>query len=731
MTWQRSIVTDLESKLSRAAPDASADLRARLAWALRREDVTRAEGLARDVLGGDDAEGTIAVRARALLTLGFTLGWTGRYGEGVERTEEALRLLGESGENELRTLAHDQAARWTAILGRWVPARTHASAAEAAAQTLGTRDARMRAAATRGIVALGEGQDAAMERPFRDVLDVFEDGDDDSLRIEATACLGIIHLRRGEWSRAIELSFDALDLAVRAGDRDYASAAHSQIGNLLQSVQCPLQARAHLVAALEQATESKWRRGRAITLLLLGMVAGALDSLDEALSRVSAGRDEFRAMHDTKSEATSLRGLANIHRLRGEFDAAERCCRETIALAGDTLDPRIAAGAMAELGRICAAQGENASAISHSEQAALLFEERDSPHAAGSALVDAAAQQLEAGDAQAALATLARVRPEVVRLLAPFHDVAASVHEALGDFESAYRASMEVQRLTDESRARESVEREEHLRVVLELEHVRERTVGERTRRAALQRANAALARGNEDLRELVQIVAHDLRSPLTAVIGGADLVSAAPPETRPQMADSMIPHVVAAAAHMEQIVGTLLDTRAVESGRAQAARTDLDVVALASAVVEQHRASASAKGIALDFEAHAATASVHASSIALRRCLDNLVTNALKFTPPGGLVRVTVMATTDETGAAVARCAIHDSGPGVAEDDRQRLYEKFTPLSARPTAGESSTGLGLYIAGELVRAMDGSIEYVDSDLGGACFRLHIPLLVG
>jgi signal transduction histidine kinase len=97
---------------------------------------------------------------------------------------------------------------------------------------------------------------------------------------------------------------------------------------------------------------------------------------------------------------------------------------------------------------------------------------------------------------------------------------------------------------------------------------------------------------------------------------------------------------------------------------------------------------------------------------------LDNLVSNALKFSPPGKTVRVVVGQTADERG----ECRVIDEGPGFTENDRSQIFRRYRRLSARPTGGEPSTGLGLSIVKKLMQDMHGDLQFESVAGQGATF---------
>jgi two-component system sensor histidine kinase/response regulator len=112
----------------------------------------------------------------------------------------------------------------------------------------------------------------------------------------------------------------------------------------------------------------------------------------------------------------------------------------------------------------------------------------------------------------------------------------------------------------------------------------------------------------------------------------------------------------------------------------------------------------------------------------AVEQVLDNLLSNATKFSNRGGTVEISVRRDDGARPPAVV-LSVRDDGPGFSEEDREHLFERFVRLSARPTGGEPSTGLGLSIAKRLVELMGGEIALVSSPGQGAEFVVTLPAL--
>ena len=142
----------------------------------------------------------------------------------------------------------------------------------------------------------------------------------------------------------------------------------------------------------------------------------------------------------------------------------------------------------------------------------------------------------------------------------------------------------------------------------------------------------------------------------------------------------------------------------------------------IAGAAVRQYSDAAQRKEILLNFESADDGALVMADRGALGQVFDNLISNALKFSPPGRNVWVTIGP------AWSGECRIQDEGPGFTEEDKALMFRRYRRLSARPTGSEPSTGLGLSIVKKLMDAMEGELRCESSAGKGATFIVTMPV---
>jgi signal transduction histidine kinase len=248
----------------------------------------------------------------------------------------------------------------------------------------------------------------------------------------------------------------------------------------------------------------------------------------------------------------------------------------------------------------------------------------------------------------------------------------------------------------------------------------------ERAARGEAQLAQRQLLAQNEQLLEadrlkdeFVALISHDLRTPLTSIMGYLELILGDDNLTEEQR--GFLSVADRNADRLLRLVNDLLFVARFEAGQLDLHPTELDLAAVVRQSVEEAKPRATAGGIQLTCDAGAVSA-VQADKGRMFQLVENLVSNAIKFTPAGGDVRVSV---TPVNG--VVRLEVADTGIGIEPQEQQRLFERFFRASTASEHQIPGTGLGLYITRAIVEAHGGSIA-VRSDPGaGTSFSVELP----
>jgi signal transduction histidine kinase/response regulator of citrate/malate metabolism len=256
-------------------------------------------------------------------------------------------------------------------------------------------------------------------------------------------------------------------------------------------------------------------------------------------------------------------------------------------------------------------------------------------------------------------------------------------------------------------------------------EHVRERT---RDLTAANQRLSSQwtqLRRSNEFKNEILGTVAHDLRNPLSVILGRAELMNelaTAEPVPIERIKDQL-GHIRASAGQLTEMVNDLISDAMMDAHNIAIRRVHVDLAAMLGEIVTSNRALAEKKKQNIQLNAPAQQM-WSCDPDRLREAIDNLLSNAIKYSPVGGHIELTMSVTDAHIVIAVA-----DEGAGLSEQDISRLFGRFQRLSARPTGGESSTGLGLSIVKRIVELHGGRVGAQSNGPGrGATFTIRLPI---
>ncbi|OQY29368.1 MAG: hypothetical protein B6244_03920 [Candidatus Cloacimonetes bacterium 4572_55] len=261
--------------------------------------------------------------------------------------------------------------------------------------------------------------------------------------------------------------------------------------------------------------------------------------------------------------------------------------------------------------------------------------------------------------------------------------------------------------------------------------HRLEKAVQEQTEK--LQRQNEdlmnqveELTRENQNKKDLIGLMGHDLQNPLTAVMIYTELIQdILKKDARDALkkVDNLLKEVKVSSDQIHHLIINILNASQLDQGKNIFQINPVDLSQIAQKAVAKNMPMAEQKHMSLEYSSSAVSYRMQADSNWLLQILDNLISNAIKYSPCGKQVFVRVMKKGD-----FIRCEVEDQGPGLTNKDKEKLFGKHCRLSATPTGGERSSGLGLYFAKKFTTAMEGKVWCESSLKNGAKFIVEFPI---
>lgn len=240
--------------------------------------------------------------------------------------------------------------------------------------------------------------------------------------------------------------------------------------------------------------------------------------------------------------------------------------------------------------------------------------------------------------------------------------------------------------------------------------------------KSEMETLNESLRELNNEKNEFLGIVAHDLKNPLSNISMLAKVLHVEARTLTSVEVEEFSGDIQTASTRMFDLITNLLDVNAIENKAVRLTPIPFDLMEVAQYVASDYRGRAEAKQISMHVEIPPDNTMVFADKSSTLQILDNLVSNAIKYSPPEK--RIFLRVSKHENSVLFE---VQDEGQGLTEEDKRKLFGKFARLSAQPTGGEHSTGLGLSIAKKLAEAMNGDI-WCESELGkGAKFVVKLP----
>ena len=236
-----------------------------------------------------------------------------------------------------------------------------------------------------------------------------------------------------------------------------------------------------------------------------------------------------------------------------------------------------------------------------------------------------------------------------------------------------------------------------------------------------LNLANRQLEEAGKFKMKILGIASHDLKNPITGINMTAEMLIKYA-SLQPDVVKKL-QMIMSTSKRMLDIVVNLMDVSARELGEIKISRSTFNIGALIEEITNEYQSRALEKKQTLEFHSEG-NCVITADEFCLRQVFDNLISNAVKYTEKEKEIRVSVIATKE-----TIRIAIADQGQGLSEEDKSLMFKDFQKLSARPTGGEGSTGLGLSVVKNLVELHGGKVWAESQGKGmGSTFYVELPV---
>ena len=223
---------------------------------------------------------------------------------------------------------------------------------------------------------------------------------------------------------------------------------------------------------------------------------------------------------------------------------------------------------------------------------------------------------------------------------------------------------------------------------------------------------------------EFVSTVSHELRTPLTAINGSLGLILGGMVGELPDQAQELLKISQRNSDRLLQLINDILDIEKLEAGKMPFNMQEHDLIILLKNSIEVNQAYADQMSVEIEFNTELTAARVSVDPDRLSQVMANLLSNASKFSPIGDVINVKLEKDNNDY-----RVTVTDHGPGIPEDFKAILFEKFTQVDASDTRSQGGTGLGLSISRTIIEKMNGTINLESKEGHGSSFYFQLPML--
>ncbi|MCX7878438.1 MAG: tetratricopeptide repeat-containing sensor histidine kinase [Ignavibacteria bacterium] len=546
----------------------------------------------------------------------------------------------------------------------------------------------------------------------------------------ALYCMGVCNEMMCNYPKAIHFLSEAIKLATKLNEKKIIADSLNCIGIINDNISNYSSSLRAYLKALKIYEELDLKRNKSIVLSNIGLVYTNIHDYRNALKFYSQALEIAEDEQDEESVLITSINIGLTHFLLGNNSDAMKFLTEALLLAEKRKDDLRKSISLDHMVDVKMSQGHYSEAYFLLEESRSIKVRLNDKKGLVKIYFIFGQINLKEGKVQEALNNTLealRISEEIGLKKSVFeiHKMLSEIYEKVGDtskslhhLKFAYKKEIEYLKEKSEEKAR-------NLATQIEIEQAQKEAEIQRLRNVELANAleevkalNLSLQELNEEKNEFMSIAVHDLKNPLQNILSSARLLKRQAEVTNTELIDN----IISQTDRMFNLIKRLLDHQSIEEGNINIKVSEFDNCSFISEVSNVFSDTASAKNIELICDCREKVRLKTDREI-LFQIIQNLVSNSLKFSPSGKKVFVRTYSSGEHV-----MFEVEDEGPGFSEEDKNKVFKKFARLSARPTGGEHSTGLGLSAVKKLCELINADIELESEQYKGATFIIKLPL---
>lgn len=551
--------------------------------------------------------------------------------------------------------------------------------------------------------------------------------------------IGLVYYRKGDYPNALKHHLFSLAIKQQLNDKSGEATSLIQIGDVYHRIGDHANALENLLKAMMIKRESFDKYGEGSALNSIGNVYCDLEDYDKSLEYYKKAYILFKQLKDRSGEALTLGNLGNIYLYTNKFKNALKYYKNSEKILEELKDKENIATTFINIGNTYLRMAKFKDAIDSYNKGLSLS--RTIGIKRGQALSLLGLGQAYTGlkdreNAEINLNEALKITNATGSKEITFKVLKelSNVHEKSGNYKKALEYIKEHHVKQKEIFNEESDRKVKNLQVIHQAENAKIEAEIYKLKNVELAKAlnevetlNKDLKKLNDEKNDLLGIVAHDLRNPISSLImlGDAikDVLSSDKVETDEIM--EYAHDIEITSKRTLDILTNLLDVNSFESGKFKFNIKRLSINNIISKVLEAQSDYALSKEINIIYKVKKAEYYILADESAAEQVITNLVNNAIKYSPVNKKIVISLNKDRDKEKILFS---VKDNGPGISKADQEKLFTKFAKLNSKPTGGEIATGLGLYIVKKLMEKMKGDVTYKSKPGSGSEFILVFPL---